>query len=77
MSHTIAFRADAEVESALAALTGPGRPKSEVIRAAILAAYREHVYAQAEADSKAIMADPDERAEIEAVQSEMSQIRAW
>ena len=59
------------MEQALAALTARGRTRTEAVRYALLRAYREELIAQAKADAEGLEADPDDRAEILAIQRYM------
>ncbi len=74
---TITVRADSEVERALAELTSDGKSQSAAIREAIIAAYRVHRAARLRAEAEALANDPDDRAEIRAVQADMESLRAW
>ncbi len=73
---TITFRADDDVERALADLAGE-RDRSQVIRDAILAAWRQRQAEQLRAEAEALAADPDDRAEAKAVLADMESLRAW
>ena len=73
---TITFRADDDVERALAELAGE-RDRSQVIRDAILAAWRRRQAEQLRAEAEALAADPDDRAEAKAVLADMESLRAW
>jgi predicted transcriptional regulator len=73
----ITFRPDDEVEAALAALTADGTSQSAVIREAIMAAYRRKRSAELRAETAALAADPEDRAEMRAVLAEMDELRAW
>ena len=74
---TITFRADAEVDQALADLTAGERDRSQVIREAILAAWRLRRAEQLRAEAERLAADPDDRAEARAVLTDMESLRAW
>lgn len=74
---TITFRADDEVDRALADLTSGDRDRSQVIREAILAAWRARRDERVRAEAEAVAADPDDRAEARAVLAEMESLRAW
>jgi hypothetical protein len=74
---TITFRADAEVEQALADLTAGERDRSQVIREAILAAWRLRRDEQLRAEAQRLADDPDDRAEVRAVLADMESLRAW
>lgn len=74
---TITFRADEDVDRALADLTSGDRDRSQVIREAILAAWRARRDEQVRAEAEAIANDPDDVAEARAVLSDMESLRAW
>jgi predicted transcriptional regulator len=74
---TITFRADDEVDRALADLTAGDRDRSQVIREAILAAWRLKRDRQLRAEAESITADPDDQAEVRAVLADMESLRAW
>jgi predicted transcriptional regulator len=74
---TITFRADDEVDRALAELTSGDRDRSQVIRDAILAAWRQRHEEQLRAEAEAIATDADDRAEARSVLADMESLRAW
>jgi predicted transcriptional regulator len=74
---TITFRADDEVDRALAELATGDRDRSQVIRDAILAAWRTRREEQLRAEAEAVAADPDDVAEARAVLGDMEALRAW
>ncbi|HEY0530207.1 MAG TPA: hypothetical protein VGD29_01250 [Actinoplanes sp.] len=74
---TITFRADDEVDRALADLTSADRDRSQVIREAILAAWRLRRAERLRAEAEAVAADPDDVAEARAVLADMEDLRAW
>jgi predicted transcriptional regulator len=74
---TITFRADDEVDRALAELASGERDRSQVIRDAILAAWRARRAEQLRAEAEAVAADPDDQAEARAVLADMESLRAW
>jgi predicted transcriptional regulator len=74
---TITFRADDDVERALADLVDGDRDRSQVIRDAILAAWRTRRAERLRAEAEALAADPDDVAEARAVLSDMESLRAW
>jgi len=74
---TITFRADDDVERALAELTSGDRDRSQVIREAILAAWRARRAEQLRAEAEAVANDPDDVAEAHAVLTDMESLRAW
>ena len=74
---TLTIRTDPEVELALESLTHDGQSRSEVVRAAILAAARERKRATMRAEAEALRADPDDIAESRKLAAGMETIRAW
>jgi predicted transcriptional regulator len=74
---TITFRADDDVDRALADLTSGDRDRSQVIREAILAAWRARRAEQLRAEAEAVAADAEDRAEARAVLTDMESLRAW
>lgn len=74
---TLTVRTDEQTERALRDLTADGTSQSEVIRQAIHQAWRERQYAQMEAESKRLLADPHEQAEIRALREDMDALSAW
>lgn len=74
---TITFRADDDVDRALAELTAGNRDRSQVIREAILAAWRARREEHLRAEAAAVAADPDDVAEARAVLADMESLRAW
>lgn len=65
---TLTVRTDEAMERALAELTGEERSRSDAVRYAVLRAYRELMYERAKADADRLEADPDDRAEMLAIQ---------
>jgi len=74
---TITFRADDEVDNALADLTSGDRDRSQVIREAILAAWRLRQAERLRAEAEAVAADPDDVTEARSVIADMESLRAW
>ncbi|GAA2880895.1 hypothetical protein Acy02nite_20790 [Actinoplanes cyaneus] len=74
---TITFRADDDVDQALAELVSGDRDRSQVIRDAILAAWRARREEQIRAEAEAVAADADDVAEARAVLADMETLRAW
>lgn len=74
---TITFRADDEVDKALADLAAGDRDRSQVIREAILAAWRLRQAERLRAEAEAVAADADDVAEARSVLSDMESLRAW
>lgn len=74
---TITFRADDDVDRALADLTSGDRDRSQVIRDAIIAAWRARREEQLRAEAEAVATDADDRAEARAVLTDMESLRAW
>lgn len=73
----ITIRADEQTEKALDELTEDGVDRSAAIRAAIQQAARLRRARKLKAEAQALAADPDDRAEIAAVQQDMEALRAW
>lgn len=76
MTQMISFRPDERTARELKELAR-GRSVSEALREAIHRAYAAELYAQAAADAERLRADPEDRAEVEAVAREMDDGRAW
>ena len=74
---TITFRADDAVDRALADLTSGDRDRSQVIREAILAAWRARRDELLRTEAESVAADPNDRAEARAVLADMETLRAW
>ena len=74
---TTTFRADAEVDRALAELTHGDGDRSQVIREAILAAWRTRREERLRAEAELLAADPDDQAEARAILADMESLRAW
>lgn len=74
---TITFRSDDDVDRALADLADGDRDRSQVIREAILAAWRQRQEERLRAEAEALANDPDDRAEARAVLADMESLRAW
>ncbi|MEV6924708.1 hypothetical protein AB0M46_09385 [Dactylosporangium sp. NPDC051485] len=74
---TITFRTDDDVDQALAELTSGDRDRSQVIRDAILSAWRARREEQIRAEAEAVAADADDVAEARAVLADMESLRAW
>jgi predicted transcriptional regulator len=74
---TITFRADDDVDRALAELTSGDRDRSQVIRDAILAAWHARRDERLRSEAEAVAADADDRAETRAVLADMESLRAW
>ncbi len=72
----ITFRADEEVDQALAELSDGERDRSQVIRDAILAAWRQRRADLLRAEAEAVADDADDRAEARAVLADMESLRA-
>jgi predicted transcriptional regulator len=73
----ITFRTDDEVDTALADLTAGQRDRSQVIREAILAAWRARREEELRGEAEAIAADDDDRTEARSVLRDMESLRAW
>lgn len=74
---TITFRTDGDVDRALRELGSEEGDRSQVIRDAILFAWRQRQDERLRSEALALAADPDDRAEARAVLSEMDDLRAW
>jgi hypothetical protein len=72
MAH-VTLRTDPEVDHMLALLTEGGRSRSAVIREGLLELYRKRIREQAEA----VVSDPDDLAEMRAIQADLEPLRAW
>ncbi|WP_035739059.1 hypothetical protein [Glycomyces arizonensis] len=68
---TLNVRTDEAMEKALQALTEDGQSRTEAVRGALLHAYRERLIRQAKADAERVEADPNDRAEMLAIQRYM------
>lgn len=65
---TLTVRTDDAMEMALQALAGADRSRSEAVRYALLRTYREVIVERARADADRLAADPDDQAEMLAIQ---------
>ncbi|MGI8306915.1 hypothetical protein [Saccharopolyspora sp. ASAGF58] len=65
---TLNVRTDEAMETALKALTGDTRSRSEAVRYALLRTYKEILLEQAEKDAERLKEDPDDQAEMLAIQ---------
>jgi predicted transcriptional regulator len=75
---TITFRTDPAVDAALDELSdGERRERSAIIRDAILQAAKAHRRERIRAESERVASDPDDAAEMIAVQKDMEHLRAW
>jgi predicted transcriptional regulator len=74
---TITFRADDDVDQALAELTSGDRDRSQVIREAILAAWRTRQAERLRAEAESVANDPQDLAETRSVLADMESLRAW
>jgi hypothetical protein len=74
---TITFRTDDAVDRALAELGADGQDRSQVIREAILTAWRERRAQLLRAEAEALASDEDDRHEAREVLSDMESVRAW
>lgn len=61
-------RTDDAMETALQALSGKHGTRSEAVRYALLRTYRETLVEQAQRDAERLEADPDDQAEMLAIQ---------
>ena len=74
---TITFRADDRTDQDLHELTEDGTDRSAAIRDAIHFAAKAHRAARIRRQAEEVAADPDDRAEMEAVMADMEPLRAW
>jgi Arc/MetJ-type ribon-helix-helix transcriptional regulator len=74
---TLTVRTNAQTDRALRDLTSDGTSQSEAIRRAIYFAWREQQYARMEEESKRLLDDPEEQAEMKAIRGDMDAIGAW
>lgn len=65
---TLNVRTDEAMETALRALAGETRSRSEAVRYAVLHTYKEMLIEQAAADADRLRNDPDDQAEMLAIQ---------
>lgn len=65
---TLTVRTDEAMEMALRTLTGNTRSRSDAVRYAVLRTYRETLIEQAAADADRLAQDPDDQAEMLAIQ---------
>lgn len=65
---TLNVRTDEAMETALRALAGEHRTRSEAVRYALLRTYRETLIEQAQHDADRLASDPDDQAELLAIQ---------
>ncbi|SDL35262.1 hypothetical protein SAMN05216298_3568 [Glycomyces sambucus] len=69
---TLFIRTDAAMDQAIAALTAAGRTKTEAVRYALLETYRRRSLVElASADADRLLDDPEDRAEMLAIQRYM------
>ncbi|WP_040923765.1 hypothetical protein [Saccharomonospora iraqiensis] len=71
---TLNVRTDEAMEAALRALSGRHRTRSEAVRYALLRTYRETLVEQAQQDAERLADDPDDKAEMLAIQRFMGVI---
>lgn len=65
---TLTVRTDEAMETALRALAGDKRSRSDAVRYAVLRTYRESLIEQAQDDAERLKKDPDDQAEMLAIQ---------
>lgn len=65
---TLNVRTDEAMETAIRALAGESRSRSEVVRYALLRTYKEWLIEQAQKDAERLAHDPDDQAEMLAIQ---------
>ncbi|HEU5127170.1 MAG TPA: hypothetical protein VFU12_04200 [Glycomyces sp.] len=68
---TLNVQTDEAMEKAITALTKTGRTRSEAVRYALLHTYRDELIKQAREDAERLANDPDDRAEMLAIQRYM------
>lgn len=68
---TLNVRTDEAMETALRALAGETRSRSEAVRYALLRTYEAMLIEQAAADAERLRNDPDDQAEMLAIQRYM------
>lgn len=73
----ITFRTDDEVDRALAELSEADGDRSQVIREAILSAWRARHRAAVRAEAQVLAADADDVAEMREVLADLEPLRAW
>ena len=77
-TNSTSLRFTPEDEAALAYLMAEtGASRSEAVRAALQLAVRDLRRARARAEAEAVMADPAQRADLDAAQAEMEVDSAW
>jgi hypothetical protein len=76
MPETITFLPDADAARALAELTRDGTSVSNAVRAALIAAARERVWTNIQAEAIALASDAQDRAEAAQVLRDMETLRA-
>lgn len=74
---TITFRTDEDVDRALAELGSNGQDRSQVIREAIMTAWRVRQAQLLRAEAEALAADENDRREAREVLADMESLRAW
>lgn len=65
---TLNVRTDDAMETAIRALADEYGSRTEAVRYALLRAYKEKLIERAKADAERLAADPDDRAEMLAIQ---------
>ncbi|WP_433224521.1 hypothetical protein [Microtetraspora malaysiensis] len=73
----VTFQAGPRTEAALAELTADGQAPDEVIRAAIVMAWRSRRAETARREARAVADGPDDRDEARAIMRDMESLRAW
>ena len=77
MPRSITFRADADAERALAALTADGASVSDAVRAALVDAAARRVAERLLVEAYDVSTDEADRAEAAQVLRDMESLRAW
>lgn len=68
MATTLNVRTDEAMETALSALAGEHRTRSEAVRYALLRTYRETLIEEAQQDAERLESDSDDQEELLAIQ---------
>lgn len=77
MTSTFTVRVDDQTAQELTVLAERGRSRNAVISEAIHAAYRQLVLDQVRRETAALANDPGDLAEIQRVQADLDDLRAW
>jgi Arc/MetJ-type ribon-helix-helix transcriptional regulator len=77
MPRSITFRAGADAERALAALTSDGTSVSDAVRAALVDAAQRRIEVELRAEAARLVADEGDRAEAAQILRDLESLRAW